>query len=268
MQNGQTVQIITSPRAKPNANWLNFVVSARARASIRQYLRKQQTEDALGMGTRLLRHALGHTNLDDIAQVDIDRVVDETKHATFNQLLEDIGLGNELSAIVARRLIGDSESLADDKKGKVAIKGTEGLLMHYSKCCYPIPDDEIVAILNPGKGMMIHQHGCTNIRKLSKEEPQRVLPMEWDDSVDGDFKVSVRVELINNQGTLAKLTNAITACDSNIINLVTDEKESNVYFVDLEVTTRNRIHFADIMRKIRIMPEVQKVSRHSQNKHI
>ncbi len=268
LENGQTVQIITSPRAKPNANWLNFVVSARARSSIRQYLRKQQTEDALGMGTRLLRHALGHTNLDDIAQADIDRIVQETKHKTFDALLEDIGLGNELSAIVARRLIGgDTDSLSDIKKGKVAIKGTEGLLMHYSRCCYPIPEDEIVAILNPGKGMMIHQHGCTNIRKLSKEEPQRVLPMEWDENVTGEFKASVRVELINHQGTLAKLTNAITACDSNIINLVTDEKESNVYFVHLEITTHNRVHFADIMRKIRTIAEVRKVSRHSQNKH-
>lgn len=267
LQNGQTVQIITSPRAKPNANWLNFVVSAKARASIRQYLRKQQTEDALGMGTRLLRHALGHTNLDNIAPADIARVVKETKHTSFNALLEDIGLGNELSAIIARRLIGDSDSLADTKVDKVAIKGTEGLLMHYSKCCYPIPDDEIVAILNPGKGMMIHQHGCTNIRKLAKEEPQRVLAMEWSDNVEGDFKVSLRVELINHQGTLASLTNTITMCDSNIINLATDEKESNVYFVDMEITTRNRVHFADIMRKIRHMDQVQKVSRHSQNKH-
>jgi (p)ppGpp synthase/HD superfamily hydrolase len=242
-------------------------VSAKARASIRQYLRKQQTEDALSMGTRLLRHALGHTNLDNIAPADIARVVKETKHTSFNALLEDIGLGNELSAIIARRLIGDSESLADTKVDKVAIKGTEGLLMHYSKCCYPIPDDEIVAILNPGKGMMIHQHGCTNIRKLAKEEPQRVLAMEWSDNVEGDFKVSLRVELINHQGTLASLTNTITMCDSNIINLATDEKESNVYFVDMEITTRNRVHFADIMRKIRHMDQVQKVSRHSQNKH-
>lgn len=265
LENGQTVEIITSPKAKPNANWLNFVVSARARTRIRQYLRKQQSQEAVNMGNRLLRHALGTVKLDDIAQSDIDRVVAETKHQDFESLLVDIGLGNELSAIVARRLMGESPDLPE-KKGNVAIRGTEGLLVTYSRCCHPIPDDEIVAVLSPGKGMTIHQTGCTNIRRLAKEEPQRVLPMEWDDNAQGEFKASLRVELFNHQGTLATLTNTIASCDSNIIGLQTEEKESNVYFIDLEITTHNRVHLANVMRKIRTMPEVQRVSRHSQSR--
>ena len=138
LQNGQTVEIITSPRAKPNANWLNFVVSARARTRIRQYLRKQRSQEALTMGNRLLRHALGAVKLDDISQESVDRVVAETKHESFEDLLVDIGLGNELSAIVARRLLGENEDIPD-KKGNVAIRGTEGLLVTYARCCHPIP---------------------------------------------------------------------------------------------------------------------------------
>lgn len=265
LENGQTVEIITSPRAKPNANWLNFVVSARARANIRHYLKRQHSEEAVSMGNRLLRHALGATKFDDIPQEDKDRVVAETKHNNFDELLSDIGLGNELSAIVARRLLGESETLPD-KKSNVAIRGTEGLLVTYSRCCHPIPDDEIIAILSPGRGMVIHQVGCSNIRKLSKEEPQRVLPMKWDSEAQGEFKASVRIELINHQGTLATLTNAVASCESNIIGLQTEEKESNVYYIDIELTTKNRVHLARVMRKIRSMPEVQKVSRHSQNR--
>ena len=265
LENGQTVEIITSPKAKPNANWLNFVVSARARTRIRQYLKKQQSQEAVNMGNRLLRHALGAVKLDDIAQADIDRVVAETKHETFDDLLVDIGLGNELSAIVARRLLGESEDI--EKKGNVAIRGTEGLLVTYARCCHPIPDDEIVSVLSPGKGMTIHQNGCPNIRKLAKEEPQRVLRMQWDEEPQGEFKASLRIELYNHQGTLANLTNNIASCDSNIIGLQTEEKESNVYFVDIELTTYNRVHLANVMRKIRTMPEVQKVSRHSQSRH-
>ena len=265
LENGQTVEIITSPKAKPNANWLNFVVSARARTRIRQYLKKQQSQEAINMGNRLLRHALGAVKLDDITQADIDRVVAETKHETFDDLLVDIGLGNELSAIVARRLLGESEDI--EKKGNVAIRGTEGLLVTYARCCHPIPDDEIVSVLSPGKGMTIHQNGCPNIRKLAKEEPQRVLRMQWDEEPQGEFKASLRIELYNHQGTLANLTNNIASCDSNIIGLQTEEKESNVYFVDIELTTYNRVHLANVMRKIRTMPEVQKVSRHSQSRH-
>lgn len=266
LDNGQTVEIITSPRAKPNANWLNFVVTARARSHVRQYLRKQRSEEAINLGNRLLRHALGTVKLDNIPQEDKDRVVLETKHENFDHLLNDIGLGNELSAIVARRLLGEGSELPE-KKGQVAIRGTEGLLVTYSRCCHPIPDDEIVAVLSPGRGMAIHQIGCSNIRKLAKEEPQRILPMVWDEEPQGEFKASVRIELLNHQGTLATLTNSITAMESNIISLQTDEKESNIYFVDIELTTFNRVHLARIMRKIRTMPEVQKVSRHSKSRH-
>lgn len=267
LENGQTVEIITSPRAKPNANWLNFVVSARARANIRNYLKRQRSEEAVNMGNRLLRHALGAVHLDDIEQSEIERVVAETKHESFDALLSDIGLGNELSAIVARRLLGESEDVVE-KGRNVAIKGTEGLLVTYSRCCHPIPDDEIVAILSPGRGIVIHQVGCSNIRKLSKDEPQRVLEMKWDSDAAGEFKASVRIELINHQGTLAKLTNMVSACDSNIIGLQTEEKESNIYYIDIELTTHNRVHLAKVMRKIRSMPEVQKVSRHSQSRQL
>jgi guanosine-3',5'-bis(diphosphate) 3'-pyrophosphohydrolase len=265
LENGQTVEIITSPRAKPNANWLNFVVSAKARSRIRHYLKTQRSEEAVVMGNRLLRHALGKVKLDELPQADIDRVVLETKHDSFSQLLADIGLGNELSAIVARRLLGENTQLSD-KQNKVAIRGTEGLLVSFSRCCHPIPNDEIVAVLSPGKGMTIHQTGCSNIRKLSKEEPHRVLIMQWGDDVLGDFHASLRIELINHQGTLATLTNTVASCGSNIVGLQTEEKESNVYYIDIELTIKNRLQLANVMRKIRTMPEVQRVSRHSQAK--
>lgn len=268
LANGQTVEIITSPRANPNANWLNFVVTAKARTRIRQFLKKQHAEDAIQMGNRLLRHALGKIRLDDIPNEDKVRVVQETQHESFKSLLEDIGLGNELSAIIARRLIGDSQEsdALSDKNKNIAIKGTEGLLVSYSQCCHPIPGDEILAVLSPGKGMLIHQIGCNNIRKLAKEEPQRVLPMEWEENASGEFKAALRIELINRQGTLATLTNNISSLESNILSVQTEEKESNIYYIDLELTCRDRQHLATVLRKIRTMPEVQTVSRHSKTK--
>jgi RelA/SpoT family (p)ppGpp synthetase len=265
LENGQSIEIITSPRAKPNANWLNFVVSARARSNIRQFLKHQHAHDATNMGNRLLRHALGTIKLDEIDQTEIDRVVEETKYNTFDDLLASIGMGNEISAMVARRLVGENTEIPE-KKSTVAIRGTEGLMVHFSRCCHPIPEDEIVAVLSPGRGVVIHQTGCTNIRKLSKEEPQRVLPMLWDEDAQGDFKAAVRVEALDQQGTLASLTAAIASCDSSIVNIQSREREDNNLLVDIEITTRNRIHFATIMRKIRSLPVLVKVSRHSQTK--
>ena len=240
-------------------------MSARARTNIRHFLKRQHANDATNMGNRLLRHALGTIKLDEIDQAELDRVVEETKYDSFDDLLANIGMGNEISAMIARRLVGESTEIPD-KKNKVAIRGTEGLMVHFSRCCHPIPDDEIVAILSPGRGVVIHQTGCTNIRKLSKEEPQRVLPMLWDDDAQGDFKAAIRLEVVNQQGTLASLTAAIAACDSSILNLQTFDKDDNNLLVDVELTTRNRVHYATIMRKIRTLPELQKVSRHSQYK--
>lgn len=265
LETGQSVEIITSPRAKPNANWLNFCVSARARGRIRSYLRTQETHDALEMGNRLLRHALGNVSLDDIEPERIAQVLAETKYQDMAELLTEIGLGNEMSAVFARRLLGDQEH-ASQTNGNVAIKGTEGLTVNYAKCCGPIPGDEIVALLNPGKGMMIHQAGCKNIRKLSKDEPQRLLAMAWDEELQGEFRTSLRIEIFNYQGILAKLTNWVASTGSNIINLQTTEKESNVYYIDIELTTTDRIHFSRIIKRIRKMDEVKKVSRHSQAK--
>ncbi|WP_438863248.1 bifunctional GTP diphosphokinase/guanosine-3',5'-bis pyrophosphate 3'-pyrophosphohydrolase [Neptunicella sp.] len=266
LETGQSVEIITSPRAKPNANWLNFVVSAKARSYIRQYLKKQRSEEATNMGNRLLRHALGNTKLENIPLKDIDRVIKETKHSTFNALLADIGLGNELSAIIARRLVGESGDEIKTSGRRVAIKGTEGLLVTYARCCHPIPGDAVFALLSPGKGMVIHQNGCRNIARIVREEPNRVLEMHWDQDPQGEFKAALRVELINRQGTLATLTNTVVTNDSNIVSLQTEEKESNVYYIDMELTIHNRLHLANIMRKIRVMPEVQRVSRHSQSR--
>lgn len=265
LENGQSIEVITSPRAKPNANWLNFVVSARARSNIRHFLKRQHSNDATSMGNRLLRHALGTIKLDEIPQSDIDRVVEETKYESFEDLLANIGMGNEISAMIARRLVGENTEIPD-KKSTVAIRGTEGLMLHYSSCCHPIPEDEIVAILSPGRGVVIHQTGCTNIRKLSKEEPQRVLPMQWAEDAQGDFKASLRVEAMNQQGTLAALTGAIASCDSSILNLQTLDRDDNNLVIDIELSTKNRKHFANIMRKIRTIPDLQKVSRHSQYK--
>jgi RelA/SpoT family (p)ppGpp synthetase len=265
LENGHSVEVITSPRAKPNANWLNFVVSARARSNIRHFLKRQHAHDATNMGNRLLRHALGTIKLDEIPQEDIDRVVAETKYQSFEELLSNIGMGNEISAMVARRLVGENTEIPE-KKGNVAIRGTEGLMVHFSRCCHPIPDDEIVAILSPGRGVVIHQTGCTNIRKLSREEPNRVLPMLWDDEPQGDFKAAIRMELLNRQGTLAALTAVIASCNSSIINLQTEDREDNHYIIDVELTTQNRLHLANIMRKIRALPELQNISRHSQYK--
>ena len=262
IDSGQTIEVITSSAARPNANWLNFVVTAKARLQIRTYLRSQEQSESRTLGLRLLSHALGKTKLEDIAQEQIDLVVKDTGNNCLDELLVHIGLGNALSIGIARRLTDefndDGDISESSSKGKMPIQGSEGMLVNYGKCCRPIPGDSILAYLSPGKGLIVHQHGCRNIKG---HEAGALFPVKWDSAIDRDFIAKLRIEIINHQGALAALTNAIARCESNVHTLNSGEKESGLYTIDMEITCRNRVHLADIIRKIKVMIDVQKVIR-------
>ena len=264
LKNGQAIEIITAPGARPNAAWLNYVVTGKARNTIRQMLKNLRFDESVGLGRRLLNHALGAKNLSDIDPKNIAKVLKDTKQASIDDLLADIGLGNAMSIVIARRLMGnvDELTLADTEHGKMPIKGADGMLVTYANCCRPIPGDAIIAHISPGKGLVIHLDTCRNIQH-HLDEVDKYMAVEWDMSLETDheYRTEIRVELINHQGVLADLTNAVSATGSNIHNINTDEKDGRVYVVDLLITTKNRIHLANLMRKIRVLPDVTKVSR-------
>ena len=259
---GQTIEIITSSGAHPNATWLNFIVTGKARLGVRNYLKSQHHEEALLLGRRLLDSALGESKLDSIAQENIDRVLKEHELTTVQALLVEIGSGNLMSMLIAKRLLqnedGDVANIA--KQAKATIIGTEGMLVNYSKCCRPVPGDAITAHISQGKGLTVHRQECKNIRGWENDR-SKYLVVKWDDNPEKEYIAALRVEIINHQGALAKLTNVVATTQANIVEIATDEKESNLYVIDLGITVKNRIHVANIMRRIRVMPDVQKVYR-------
>jgi len=262
IDSGQTIEVITSAAARPNATWLNFVVTAKARLQIRTYLRGREKDESHTLGLRLLSHALGKAKLIDIPQDKIDEVVSQSGNENFDELLTNIGLGNALSIGIARRLTDefteDNEPEPNTAKAKMPIKGTEGMLVSYGKCCRPIPGDAILAYLSPGKGLMVHQQGCRNIKG---HEQGGLFPVKWDSDIDKEFIAKLRVEIVNHQGALALLTNVVAKCGSNVHSLNSGEKEAGLYVIDMEITCRDRIHLADIIRKIKVMIDVQRVIR-------
>lgn len=259
--NGQTVEIITSPGARPNAAWLNFVVSSRARTKIRQLLKNFKRDESVNFGRRLLNHSLSNgTTLADIPEKNIQRELKRMKLHSLDHLLAEIGLGNIMSIVVAKNLEGHIPNVTSKNTSKLAIKGAEGILITFAKCCRPISGDPIIAHISPGKGFVVHHESCRNIRGHQKE-PEKFMAVEWDPNVEQEFIVEIRVEMFNQQGALANLTAAINSAKSNIQKLNADEKDGRIYSVFIHLTTCDRIHLANIMRKIRIMPDVIKVSR-------
>jgi GTP pyrophosphokinase/guanosine-3',5'-bis(diphosphate) 3'-pyrophosphohydrolase len=266
LETGQTVEIRTAAGSRPNIAWLNFAVTAKARAKIRQYLKGQETREAEQLGERLLRAALGPINYDEIAAKEFKRVLKETKVESIPLLLREIGLGNMMSIAIAKRLLGELVNVKDDSPSgsgnqrSLAIKGAEGLLVSFAKCCRPIPGDDIIAHVSPGKGLVIHRQECKNVRG-HEDEPGHYFPVQWDNKPEAEFITEVRVEIVNHQGALAKLTSAIAYTGCNSHGLKTEEVDANIYHIDIALTVHDRKQLADVIRHIRKMPDVQRVSR-------
>ncbi|HEC16671.1 MAG TPA: bifunctional GTP diphosphokinase/guanosine-3',5'-bis pyrophosphate 3'-pyrophosphohydrolase [Sedimenticola sp.] len=268
LYNGQTVEVISSPGASPNPAWLNFVATAKARANIRAYLKNLRRQEAVSLGRRLLEtelHAYDQS-LAGIPEDELQRLVDEFKLQKVDDLLADIGLGNRLARLVARRLAGpDAErakELADQEgpAGQLAIKGTEGMVVSFAKCCRPIPGDAIVAVFNPGSGMAVHRHGCPNLGEFRKSG-ENWLDVRWEEDVDAEFSAEIRIEVGSKRGVLATVAAAIAEEGSNIENVSIEERDGLSSTMDFVLAVHDRKHLARIIRQLRGLPTVMRITR-------
>ncbi|EGQ9975133.1 bifunctional GTP diphosphokinase/guanosine-3',5'-bis pyrophosphate 3'-pyrophosphohydrolase [Vibrio vulnificus] len=266
LKNGQTIEIISAPGARPNAAWLNYVVTSRARTKIRQVLKTMRREESITLGRRLLNHALGEHSLADISPENLNHVLSDLKIQSLDDLLAAIGLGERMSIVIARRLLGDADELTElrsndsKNKKKLPIRGSEGLLLTFANCCHPIPDDHIIAHVSPGRGLVVHRETCPNVRGYQRE-PDKYMAVAWSDDYDQEFIAELKVDMLNHQGALAELTNVISKTGSNIHGLSTEERDGRLYTVTVLLTTKDRVHLAGIMKKIRVMPSCSRVRR-------
>ncbi|QTH63270.1 bifunctional GTP diphosphokinase/guanosine-3',5'-bis pyrophosphate 3'-pyrophosphohydrolase [Psychrosphaera ytuae] len=260
LDTGQTVEIMTSPNVKPNANWLNFVVTAKARLGIRNYLKHQRTNEAINLGRRLLNSALAGVSIEDIEPTRVNKLLDDFHLDSLEDLHREIGLGNLMGLTISNRLLNSDEPTSPSKEDNVPIAGAKGMLVTYSKCCHPIHGDEIVAHVSQGKGLTVHREDCPNCRGWEKDAA-KFFKLKWDENSDREYVTTLKIELINHQGALAKVTHLISLANSNVEHIFTEEKESNIYVITADVSVKNRVHLARVIKKIRTMPDVQRVHR-------
>ncbi len=268
LQSGQTVEIITAPGTQPNPAWLSFVVTGKARSNIRHYLKNQKHSESVALGRRLMNKALAGfgAELEAIPQANIDAFLEQTKLKSLDHLLEEIGLGNRMSYMVAQRLTarpsadGEEDTRKPEEKGTIAIRGSEGMVMNYAKCCHPIPGDPIVAHISSGRGMVIHTDDCNNISEI-RDNPEKCVAVSWDPDVEGEFSVELRVEIENERGIIATLATTITGTEANIEKISTVERDARFSIVNLSLNVRNRVHLARVMKRVRLIKPVTRVTR-------
>jgi RelA/SpoT family (p)ppGpp synthetase len=263
LRNGQTVEIITAKGATPNPSWSSFLVTAKARAAIRTYLKNMKRGDALELGKRLLGLALEEFSLSlkKIPQAEIDAVVKELNLKDADELFEKIGLGERLAPLVARRLqpVSDAEP-HHASGGPLMIAGTEGLLVTYAHCCFPIPTDPIMAYLSAGRGVVIHRQNCGNLAEYRKQ-PEKWLSVAWEGAQGRLFTSEIQLEINNRVGVLAAVASSIAETGTNIDQVQLEERDVSNSWLRIQLQVRDRKHLAQVIRTIRRMPDVQRVFR-------
>jgi len=263
LRNGQTVEIVTAKGAQPNPAWVSFVTTAKARAAIRQYLRTLKKGEAAELGTRMLNQALEEFDLSlkKLPEGRLDEVAHSLALKDGRELLEKIGLGERLARLIARRLLpGDEDRPESGPPPPLAIAGTEGLVVSYARCCFPIPFDAIVAYLSSGRGIVVHRGNCSNVAAFGKQS-DKWIPAVWHKEQQRLFSAGLMIEANNRMGILAQIATKIAAEQSNIVHVNVDSSQGEQSTILFEVQVRDRAHLARLIRAIRGMPDVLKVER-------
>ncbi len=267
LETGQVVQIIRDESAKPNPQWLNFAVTARARSNIRNYLKSLHETEAIVFGKRLLIRELQafSINYDDISDEHKQSVIEENKFSSEDELLANIGLGNSLAPLVARKLIPEhSKNIQSNKdsldSGPLAIKGTEGLVINFPKCCHPIPGDAIIGFVTAGRGVVIHVQNCKNVSDFHSQ-PEKWIQVEWGKDIDQEFSCVLSMDATNQRGSLATIASVIAEVNANILNVEFTERDDRYTRINFQIEVKHRKHLAQVMRRLHRIKHVTHITR-------
>ncbi|GAB7126343.1 bifunctional (p)ppGpp synthetase/guanosine-3',5'-bis(diphosphate) 3'-pyrophosphohydrolase [Silvimonas sp. JCM 19000] len=280
LKSGDQVEIVTAAHAKPNPSWLTFVTTGKARSHIRHFLKTMRFEESVHLGERLLAQAFAtlHTQFKPLGEEVWDRYLKESSARTREEVLADIGLGQRLAVVVAKRLLQLSGQWQDEVPGSggrkmtsVTIRGTEGMAIQFARCCAPIPGDPIIGLVKKDQGLVIHTHDCPQISGRGRIDADKFIDVEWDPESNRLFDVPVRVLTENARGALAQITSAIAEAEANIVSVVTQHAESEgdrFMHIQFVLQVANRAHLARVMRSLRQLPVVFRIQRMRGNEKV
>jgi RelA/SpoT family (p)ppGpp synthetase len=263
LSNGQTVEIITARGAKPNPNWVNFVTTAKARSAIRNYMKNMRRGEAIDLGKRLIDKSLKDmgSSLRKIGKVRMTAALAELGIKSPNDLFEQLGLGLRLAPLTANFLLGQEKSEEQNlNKSKLVIAGTEGMVVSYAKCCYPLPGDDVMGYLSSGRGVVIHRNCCGNLSNFRKQ-PEKWINVSWEEGVNREFSTQIQVDSESHTGVLAEVAATIADADSNIEQVSVLDRYEDCSVITFVLHVKDRTHLAQVLRGIRNMPSVIRVTR-------
>jgi guanosine-3',5'-bis(diphosphate) 3'-pyrophosphohydrolase len=266
LKTGQTVKIITADKITVKTEWLQHVTTSKARTAIRHQLKQIKDEDAIFVGHKMIDRALdtyGYS-FESLDKRSIKRVLKYYKKDSMDDLLKSFAFAELLPSIAARKMLPLLKQRKIDKtyspKESFAITGKEGSIINYPHCCEPIVGDEIVGYLSQAKGIVVHRKNCANLEELEKH-PERMVKMTWDLEKDMMFQTTIKMDVINKQGVLAKLASVVADNQGNIERFEQVDRDGNYSGLEFHLSIANLEKLENILHKLRQLPEVLKASR-------
>ena len=285
LKNGDVVEVITAPESAPNPAWLAFVRTGRARSKIRDHLKTMAQNESVQLGEKLLGQALRAEGISQIPADDPghqalwEKLLRFTGNKNRADLLMDIGLGKRIASIVAKRLVvllGEEGQRPDAllmtrerftahetvSQGAIMLDGSENASVVYSRCCRPLPGDDIVGYLGRGEGLAVHTHDCALARKLQQKDSERFIGVEWSDEPTRNFETAVEVTVVNGKGVLARVAGALASAEADIVHVdMGNESAQDTADLRFVLAVRDVQHLQAVLRQLKRNPSVIQAKR-------
>jgi GTP pyrophosphokinase len=272
LSNGDQVDIITSKAQTPSPTWERFVVTGKARARIRRFIRQQQRAQYVDLGKEILVKAFRHDNL-DFSEKGLDPVLKNFGAGSAEDLYAQLGeglvtKGEVINAVYPNRTEPKTAKIVPLPRTRkpsdnaVPIRGLiPGMALHYAGCCHPLPGDRIVGIVTTGKGVTIHTIDCETLESFA-DTPERWLDVAWDSEESGGGHVGrISVTLANEPGSLANLTTVIGKNNGNITNLKITNRSQDFFEILVDIEVQDVKHLSNLIAALRATPVINSVER-------
>ena len=268
LQSGQTVEVITKESSHPNMAWLSFVVTGKARSSIRHFLKTAERSESIELGRRLLTQAAasdGYT-LEQISEGALNELLQEAELSGLEDVLEEIGLGKRVPQVVAHRLqpraedaLGVAQRGREGASQSLVINGSEGMLVKFARCCYPLPGDPILGHF-AGGSLMVHHSLCKNTLEWRKN-PEKTLTLTWGEHIQREFLAPLRIQAVAHRELLPMLAAEASLADAVVTRMDMDQQDDSVSMVEMHLLVKNRVHLARVLKRLRHLKQVQRLQR-------
>lgn len=276
LKNGEFVEILTSKTANPSQDWLSFVKTSKARNKIRSWLKEEQRDVSVMRGREQLEKELKKHNLEIKEYLAAKKLTDTAKRYGYSNpddLFASIGFGRINANQVVQKLAGkELEERRRDRqlnrsrqprhreaKG-VAVKGVDNLLVRFSKCCTPVPGDEIVGYVTRGRGVSIHRTDCPNVQSLSQDSGRQI-EVAWNTSEKESFPVDLELKAVDRMNMLSAIMNTIAEGQTNIEAVNTRKLKDDIALILLTVDIYNLEHMQALINRLRQVDGVVSVRR-------